>query len=292
MNDSSSSAHHAYESTPRDMSLDARLALVEQQIRAQPIEGAHRWALFQLLCVTEQWGRAVQQLQVYAQLQPQQASIAHAYRDLVRAERWRSRVIAGEERPAFVFDAPPWADNLVDALFANAAGRDEDADRAREAALDAAPLVTGHVPSAGAGFEWIGDSDSRFGPVCEMIAAGHYRWLPFSDLAGWRIEPPLSLIDLVWTPCEWTLIDGSVVRGFMPARYPEPARFTQRDDAGLDALRLGRTTTWREAGHTGVIAQGRKTWTTSAGDVGVFELRDVVFGAANASPRSAPDGQS
>jgi type VI secretion system protein ImpE len=27
-----------------------------------------------------------------------------------------------------------------------------------------------------------------------------------------------------------------------------------------------------DAGRTGVIAQGRKTWATSAGDVGLFEL--------------------
>jgi type VI secretion system protein ImpE len=174
-----------------------------------------------------------------------------------------------------VFDTPSWVDGLIEALCLAAEGRVDEADRAREIALDQAPLVD--ASTSRFRFDWIADSDSRFGPVCEIVAAGHYRWLPFSDLVAWQIAPPARLIDLVWAPCALTLVDGTTVRGFMPARYPIS------DEAGTDnderaALRLGRKTIWRELGRTGVIALGQKTWATSAGDFGLFELQACEFG--------------
>ncbi|AIO68576.1 type VI secretion system accessory protein TagJ [Burkholderia oklahomensis] len=270
----------------RDLPLEARLASMETTVRAQPAVAEHRWSLFQLLCVTGQWARAVQQLQVHAQLAPQQAQAAQAYRDLVRAERWRARVAAGQARPGFVFEAPQWIDDLLEALRVASIGRHDEADRVRERALDQAPLVAGRMPPAL--FDWIADSDSRFGPVCEIVTAGHYRWLPFSEISAWHVARPAKLLDLVWAPCALKLVDGSLVRGFMPARYPG----SEAGQAGVepcapqavDALRLGRRTVWREVGRTGVIALGRKTWSTSAGDFGLFELEACEFGERALAP--------
>lgn len=119
---------------PHDTPLDARLAAAQAAVRARPVDAASRWALFQLLCVTGQWERAVGQLQAYARFAAQHAHIAHAYRDLIRAERFHARVMAGHARPGFVFDAPPWIDDLLEALRAQAAGARDEADRARSRA--------------------------------------------------------------------------------------------------------------------------------------------------------------
>lgn len=279
---------------PHDTPLDARLAAAQAAVRARPVDAASRWALFQLLCVTGQWERAVGQLQAYARFAAQHAHIAHAYRDLIRAERFRARVMAGQARPGFVFDAPPWIDDLLEALRAQAAGARDEADRARSRALDRAPFVAGRGPDAP--FDWIADSDSRFGPVCEVVTAGHDRWLPFSDLAGWRLARPGVPLALVWAPCVLTLADGSVAHGFMPARYPgseladgsgAPGASAAAHEADAhesaareaDALRLGSRTAGRDVGRTGVFALGRKTWSTSAGDAGLFELHACEFGA-------------
>jgi type VI secretion system protein ImpE len=265
------------------MSLDARLDDVQGMIRREPSVAGHRWSLFQLLCVTGQWERAIQQLQVFAQLNPQQVQAAQAYRDLIRAERWRGRVLSGLAQPGFVVDPPSWVENLAEALRLTAVGQPDAADAMREAALDQTPLVSGS--GAGHSFEWIADSDSRLGPVCEVITAGRYRWLAFSDIAAWEIGRPATLIDLVWAPCSLTLVDGTKAHGFMPARFPVVAD-TVHDCATLDALRLGNTTIWTDVGRTGVIAQGRRTWATSAGDVGLFELETCAF-AHNASDATA-----
>lgn len=251
-------------------SIDEQIVRIETRIRNQPAVATHRWALFQLLCVTGDWGRAVLQLQTWAKLEPGQEQTAQAYRDLVRAERWRQRVVAGLECPAFILEPPRWVAGLVDALRLEANGQRVLADNMRESALDAAPLTAARTPPGIAG--WVADSDSRFGPVCEVIVAGHYRWVPFADLQSWRISAPANLIDLVWIPCVLTLTDGHPIRGFMPARYPGP-------DAVSDALRLGRETVWHESGRTAIVARGRKTWTTEQGDFGLFELASTEFGA-------------
>jgi type VI secretion system protein ImpE len=262
-----------------DQSLATKLTQIEAQVRAQPAAPAHRWALFQVLCVLGQYKRAVQQLQVYAQLDTQQGPTALAYRDLVRAERWRAQVLAGRKRPGFVFEAPSWVEGLLEALRLSATGQIDEADLVRERALDQAPLVPARSVNPGADLQldWIADSDSRLGPVCEVVTAGHYRWLPFSDIAAWRIERPAMLLDLVWAPCTLTLTDGSAVPGFMPARYPG-SEHSPGDSSEHDAIRLGRSTRWQETGRTGVIALGQKTWTTSAGHLSIFELAAAEFG--------------
>ena len=249
-------------------SLDQQIQEIEVQIRTQPGDAAHRWALFQLLCMTGDWERAIQQLQLWAKLDKQER-MAQAYRDLIRAERWRAKVLAGLERPSFVLEPPNWIEGLIDALRLTAEERIDEADAARETALDAAPLTAARTPHGHA--DWIADSDSRLGPVFEIITAGSYRWVPFADIATWHITPPSALIDLIWAPCVLTLTDGSTLRGFVPARYPG-------SESGSDALRRGRETSWTEIGRTGVIALGQKTWATSEGDFGVFDWLLGDFG--------------
>lgn len=252
-----------------DLSLAEQIARIESRVRTQPAVASHRWALFQLMCATGDWTRALQQLQTWAKLEPQHTRIAQTYRDLIRAEHWRQKVLAGQERPGFVLEPPAWTTELIDALRLAADGHDNAADDVHAGALETAPPIAAHTSQGHV--EWIADSDSRFGPVCEVITAGHYRWVPFSDLAAWHISSPVDLIDLIWAPCTLTLADSSVVHGLMPARYPG-------SEACADTLRLGRETVWQESGRTGVIALGQKTWITDQGDFGLFELAHCRFG--------------
>ncbi|SPB15128.1 virulence protein, SciE type [Caballeronia novacaledonica] len=263
-------------------SFEQQIQEAEAKIRAQPASAAHRWALFQLLCMTGDWTRAIQQLQLWAKLGKEQDRMAQVFRDLIRAECWRAKVMTGEERPSFVLEPPAWVEGLAEALRLSAEGRIDEADATREAALDAAPLTVARTPQGIA--EWVADSDSRLGPVFEIVTAGHYRWVPFADIATWHVTPPSALIDLVWAPCVLTLVDGSIVRGFVPARYAG-------SESGSDAIRRGRETLWRESGRTGVIALGRKTWATAQGDFGVFDWLLADFGArATADAQVAQEG--
>ena len=265
---------------------------IEDLIRREPTVSSHRWALFQWLCVDRQWKRALQQLQVHARMAPEQGNLVQAYRDLVRAENWRERTLAGLMPPGQVLDTPvPWMRDLYAALEAAAGGQVDQADALRERALDQAPMVKGHG-AADFTFDWMSDSDSRLGPVFELMVAAGYRWLSLADIDHWRLTPPKTLSDLVWAPCEVTLIDGTPLRGFTPARYPEdsalsgsvaqssdpqPGQHANQSETPREALLLGRQTSWREVGRTGVIASGRKTWMTSEGERNLFELADCTF---------------
>lgn len=274
---------------PSGLPLAERLLQLEALLRAKPTQHEHRWALFELLCVMGQWTRAVLQLKIWGMFHPGQSALVQAYRDLLLAEQWRAQVLKGQERPGLVLDAPPWMDGLLEALRLAAVGSTNAADDMREAALDAAPTTAGrHALGA---FEWITDSDSRLGPVCEIVAVGRYRWLAIADLAAWNIGKPSTLLDLVWAPCTLTLIDGTTIRGFMPARYPDldvNSEVHGHEHGDSDAIRLGHRTVWRESGRTGVIAAGRKTWSTNAGDYGLFELGTCTFGADSVAQSVAP----
>ncbi|WP_322047521.1 type VI secretion system accessory protein TagJ [Paraburkholderia sp. J67] len=263
-----------------------RIAAIESQVRLHPGDAQHRWALFQWLCIGREWERAIRQLQVFGQVDASNLSLVQACRDLVRAERWREDVMLGRKQPGYVIDdAPQWVQGMIDALVLTARGEVAAADDLREQALDAAPSTPGR--GGDVSFEWIADSDTRLGPVCEIMTAGSYRWLPFDEIADWKITQPTTLVDLVWAPCSIRLHDGTVVRGFVPSRYPLPPLSTP-SGIDRDALDLGRQTMWHEVGRTAVIAVGHKCWTTSIGDVGLFDWPACAFGAESKASALVP----
>jgi len=262
--------------------LDVALTRAEDGVRGQPTDVHARWLLFELLCVLGHWERALKQLQTCATLDPSLDSTAQALRGLIRAEHQRDEVFAGRQMPVPVVDLPDWMAGLAKAMAANANGDHADADTLRETALAQAPEAGG-TGNSGA-FEWISDSDTRLGPVCELVAAGSYRWVAFADLLDVTIEAPTRLLDLVWASAQFTLRGGggggggggeggsagSALKGYIPVRYPDTV-------AGTDALRLSRETLWRDVGRTGVFATGQKTWMTEAGDWSLLDLRHLSF---------------
>lgn len=270
------------------------LSRAESAVRARPQESRARWLLVELLCVLGDWPRAMKQLQAWAALSKDFDSTAHVVRGLIRAEMQRAEVLAGRVMPATLAaavegeghndahapvpeegpSAPAWLAGLADALqhAAGGAAGTEAADDAREAALSRAPAVAGQsnlVPA----FTWVSDSDSRLGPVCEVVLVGAYRWLAFQDIRSIDKQPPQRLLDLVWSQADFVLRDGTPLKGYMPMRYPVVA-------GDRDALLLGRETVWQDVGRTGVHARGQKVWMSSEGDLPLLDLRTCRFDTA------------
>lgn len=253
------------------------LGHAEADVRSKPQAPQSRWLLFELLCVLGHWERALKQFQAWASLSKDFDSTAHVMRGLIRAERQREAVFAGTAQPATVAaaadtPAPAWMTGMAEALRLAATAGDEAieaADLAREGALAMSPDSAG-CSNLQQRFTWITDSDTRLGPVCEVILVGAYRWVAFADLASVTKAEPQSLLDLVWAQVDIVLRDGSALKGYMPMRYP-----TQANDR--DALRTARETVWSEHGRTGVHAQGQKMWMTDAGDMPLLDLRQCEF---------------
>ncbi|WP_043115885.1 type VI secretion system accessory protein TagJ [Pseudacidovorax intermedius] len=266
----------------------------ESAVRARPQESRARWLLVELLCVLGDWPRAMKQLQAWAALSKGFDSTAHVVRGLIRAEMQRAEVLAGRVRPATLAaavegegrndahapvpedgpSAPAWIAGLADALqhAAGGASDTEAADDAREAALSQAPAVAGQSNLVHA-FTWVSDSDSRLGPVCEVVLVGAYRWLAFQDIRSIDKRAPQRLLDLVWSQADFVLRDGTPLKGYMPMRYPLAA-------GDRDALLLGRETVWQDVGRTGVHARGQKVWMSSGGDLPLLDLRTCRFDTA------------
>jgi type VI secretion system protein ImpE len=285
-----------------DHNLQDALTRLETEVRHAPASAGHRWALAELLCVLGHWERALKQLQVGAKLvdvkDAQWQVKAQLLRGLIRAEAQRIQVFAGQLLPVPVVDRPQWMDDLARAIRLNEEGDHVQADSVRHAALEAAPTHGGvcawlddsrRQESASANaeqalteqpYEWISDTDTRLGPVCEFIVAGGYRWLAYSDIASVQIAQPASLLDLVWLPAVLQLRSTQAgprqLRGFIPARYSGTENIAAEIGSNQrDALMLSRLTLWQDIGETGVFALGQKTLMTQTGDIPLMSIRSL-----------------
>ena len=252
-----------------DGDLDAALAALQQQVRANAADARLRVFLFQLLCVMGQWNRAFTQLQVCAELDAGTLAMVNTYREALQCEALREAVFAGRTAPHVFGQPQAWVALLAQALQADASGDRAGAAALRQRAFDEAPPSPGTLD--GVAFEWIADADSRLGPVLEAIVNGRYGWIPVSSLRRVVVEPPADLRDLVWAPAHLELPNGGQMVALLPARYPGSA---SEADA---ALRLARRTDWLELAEGQFRGLGQKLVTTDAAEVGLLEVREIVL---------------
>lgn len=260
-----------------DPSFNSQRPLAEQlielksAIRAQPSKATLRVYYFQLLCILGDWQKAIDQLQVSAQLDAAVAPMARAYREAILCEGLRNEVFAGRKSPHILGEPAPWLGYLTDAMKQSADGRLDEATQLRRQAFDLAPPSSGEID--GIPFDWIADADSRLGPVCEFYANGCYYWLPFEAIKSIGFEKPVDLRDLVWQACEVTLNNGGSLMGFIPSRYP-----LQSDDS--DEIKLVRQTQWQELSQEHFAGHGQRLWATNSDEYALLEVRQVRFDRA------------
>lgn len=269
-----------------------RMNRTEAMLRSNPGAYEHRWALVEQLCQLGHWERALKQLQMWAQIRSDTAKEAHVLRGLIQAEHQRMRVFQGQERAAPVRDFPLWMQYMAQALEHNAQGSVQQADACRTQGLEQAPQLRGSCQwekqengqrtrsLAQQSFEWLADSDTRLGPICEVIASGAYRWLAFADIAHVRLKPPQTPLDLVWMPAQLQLqanpdgTAGPKLHVFIPARscwLKPPQAPTPKEQL----LLLGALTVWEDVGETGVFAHGQKTWMSAGFDWPLLDIREI-----------------
>lgn len=262
--------------------LDATLASLQDQVRANPADARLRVFLFQLLCVLGDWKRAIAQLKLSAELDEEATMMAKTYREAIICEVYREKVFAGEKEPLVFGEPQEWLALLIEAQKQLAKGNAAEAAELRARAFDAAPASSGSIN--GEPFEWIADADMRLGPVMEVIVNGKYYWLPFTSVQELSIEDPSDLRDVVWTAGILTLVSGGEVAALIPTRYPGTETST---DA---AARLARATTWSDAGAETFVGQGQRLLTTDQNDYAILDLRSLKMGAAAEAGDTGGDG--
>lgn len=244
----------------------ARAALVEH-VRAHPADPGGRMFLFQLLAIAGEWDKAKTHLAALAKLSPEAQMLSVVYNQAMEAEATRREVFAGRERAAIL--RGEWADGIAEAIQHYANGEAGKGDEARDRAFDQAPDTPGNID--GTAFEWISDSDGRFGPTFEAIIHGRYGLVAFSEVERLTSEGPRDLRDTVWYPVQIAFREGQSVAALLPARYPG-------SETAADPLaRLGRSTGW-ESGPSGEVGVGQHLLGLSNGEErGLLTIRSLVF---------------
>ena len=244
----------------------ARSALVET-VKANPSDPRARMFLFQLLALAGDWEKARNHLNALARLSPEAQMLSVVYNQALNAEAERAEVFAGRAKASVL--RGDWAQGLADAIQHYALGNPEAGDSARDEALDQAPDTPGEMD--GERFDWIADSDGRFGPTFEAIIHGRYGLVAFSEVERIESEGPKDLRDMVWYPVQIAFREGQSVAAMLPARYPGT------ENAEESSERLGRSTGWRSAA-AGEIGCGQHLLTLSNGEErGLLSLRTLVF---------------
>jgi type VI secretion system protein ImpE len=251
------------------------LAALQAEIRARPADAKLRTFLFQLLCVLGQWPRAATQLEVCGELDAATLAMVNTYREALKCELVREAVFAGKTTPMVLGEPQAWVAWLVEALQADARGDRALATRLRGEALEMAPARSGSAN--GQAFEWIADADSRLGPVLEAVVNGRYCWIPFGALSAVHLQEPEDLRDFVWTPAQLEFPNGGDAVALIPTRY---CSGSAPDAATPEAELLARRTEWDELAPDQYAGRGQRVFATSADDIGLLELRELVIDAA------------
>jgi len=247
--------------------LDEALAFAQEAVRKTPAEARPRILLFQLLSVLGQWERALTQLNVLRDMDPECMVLAEIFRPVLQCEALREEIFAGRRSPMIFGEPMEWIGLLVQANALLAQGQTSAALELRNKAFEAAPATAGKLNDQP--FEWIADADSRFGPMLEAIIDGKYYWVPFFRISSIRTTPPQDLRDLVWTAAQFMWANGGEAPGFIPTRYPGTEKGTD------NSLRLARKTEWDDRGNDLIFGLGQRMLATDQAETALTEVRKI-----------------
>ena len=253
----------------KDGNLEQALADIQQLIRKDPANSKHRIYLFQLYSVLGQWEKALNQLNVLADMDASTLAMVQTYREALRCEVLRKEIFAGLKTPLIFGNPQQWIALLQQALKLTAAHQYKEARTLRNEAFELAPATAGTID--GEDFDWLADADVRMGPMLEAIVNGQYYWIPFQQIQAIRIEEPADLRDVVWMPAYFTWQNGGETVGLIPTRYPDSEN--QPDSA----LKLARKTEWQEPDEGLFIGMGQRLLSSNNNDYALMDVREIIF---------------
>ena len=247
--------------------LQEALETLKEQIRSRPENSSYRVFFFQLLVVIGEWERALNQLDVLAELDAGTLPMVHLYRRAIACEVLRTEIFTGGRQPTIFGEPPEWMALLLEALRLTAETRYDQAALMRNQAFEQARASSGTID--GSAFEWIADADSRLGPVLEVIVNGHYYWVPYERIRAVTIEAPEDLRDFVWMPAFFTWENGGQTYGLIPSRYPGSEKSTD------SSIRLAGKTEWEEVAAGVWHGMGQRMLATDQDDYPLLDIRKI-----------------
>ncbi|HEV2764581.1 MAG TPA: type VI secretion system accessory protein TagJ, partial [Pyrinomonadaceae bacterium] len=227
--------------------LDEAVEELLKEVKANPTDISRRTFLFELSCFAGDWDRAERQLDVIGQQSEKAEAGVLVYRNLIRAERDRRRLLPDGLQPHFLSEPPSYVDMHLDAVNRLREGNAEQARRTLDLAEEERPAFKGTLN--GQPFTDFRDYDDLFGPVLETIVQDKYTWIPFEQVVRLQVEEPKHLRDLLWVGAVIQTTDNQL-KAYLPTLYPGTSQ------AQNPLARLGRMTDWREVGEELYLGAG------------------------------------
>jgi type VI secretion system protein ImpE len=251
--------------------LSAAIEEITREVKSNPADMPRRVFLFELLCFAGEWERAGRQLDVIGHQGVSTEIGAQVYRNCLRAELDRERLVRDGLQPHFLAEPPTYIDAHLEAFgrlrMGDAAGARALLDRAEEERPALAGSFDGRL------FQDFRDYDDFYAPVLEVIVHDKYTWVPYEQVKSVRFEPPSQLRDLVWATANIETV-GQELRALVPVLYAGSGAH------GDDLVRLGRVTDWRELGPELYAGAGLRVFAVDGEEVSALEVRNLEFDAA------------
>jgi type VI secretion system protein ImpE len=119
----------------RDKDPTGALQQLQEAVRNKPSDSKLRIFLFQLLSVLGQWERALNQLNVAAELDAAALAMAQMYREALHCEVLRAQVFEGKKSPMVFGQPEQWLALLIESLLLNGQGKHREAGAMHERAF-------------------------------------------------------------------------------------------------------------------------------------------------------------
>ena len=249
--------------------LKSALADIKVEIKNFPSKVELRIFYFQLLCVLGNWDKAILQLDIMSKLSKENVLFSKIFSEIIDAEKEREKVLSGVKKPTILGKPEQWVAKIIKANEYINQNKYQYAMAILDEAYAESPAIAGEIN--GESFEWISDSDSRFGPLMEIIIGDVYYWMPFQRIEMLSIEKPKDLRDLVWAPISLKLSNGTEMAALLPVRYPN----TEKSSDSM--LKLSRKTDWNTPFDNLYLGTGQRTLMTDKAEYSILDIRNIKF---------------
>src|ERR1044072_1687812 len=249
--------------------LQAAIDELTDRVKASPTDTQQRIFLFELLLFSGDWDRTERQIDVIGHQSMEAGLGVQVYRDNIKAERDRSRLLSDGLRPHFITDAPAYVDLHMDAINRLREGNLSEARETLARAEEERAAVKGAIN--GQEFSDFRDYNDLVGPVLELIVKDQYTWLPFEQIKRIEITKPKALRHLSWVPARNETNDGTNGDVYIPSLYEGSSTHSN------DQVKLGRMTDWMNVGEGLYLASGLRLFLVDGEDKGVIEARETQF---------------
>ena len=247
---------------------EARASLSEE-IKTVPTNTAARTLLFQVLAFSGEWEKAERHLDILALQNARAETGVLVYKNLVTAERKRLEVYRGERCPSFMTATPPYLDLFFAFRKSLTQGNSAEAESLFAQVGELLPVISGVLD--GVPFSDLKDGDSFLLNFLEVFINDNFIWIPFDSIRELSVQPPKTLLDLLWIPARIVTWEGLTTNCLLPVIYPDSASHEN------ELVRMGKMTDWNNLGGGFFRGMGQHVFLIDDEEKGLLELRDVTF---------------